>query len=89
MESSVQNHEHHNILGIKIAPEGIDYFNQMFMYLLILSILAQLVYMIPIKKLSTKLEFLDWSPEFRGITNFSMTGMFAFFFLFLSAIFTF
>lgn len=81
-----RHHHEHNIL--RLAPEGMDLFNQMFFYGMILSIAYYLAYSIAPRFIKAKLEKIDWSPEYKGLTGLSFSGILAFVFLVLALIFS-
>lgn len=54
-----------------ILPEGLDFINLFLLGLVFLSILIELIYLVPISKLKEVIENIDLSQKYKGKNKFS------------------
>ena len=70
-----------------ITPDGLDYFNDFFIIITIISVTIQVLYMIFPQRLKSYFDQMDYKPLHISFISVSFTGLLSFIFLILMTLF--
>lgn len=88
MGEHLSDKEVHAQEGFLFLPEGMDAFSYVLASIIVLSVVAQIIYMISPRIFKVKMIDLDWHHERKGsISLFSYSGLIAIFFCLLTLLF--